>query len=692
VPKFNLIKGEENPHIVLTNGEIVYYEETTEKNYTAISTPIKKANRHKVTDAVKSKLLYFENVSFKYTYENGGTTDIGFKANKMYESENIIVSDNRIYSKPQILIVKDAKRKKHTDGVCYGYINFAEMDMPELYGGVAIKCSIRSVIDEEIDGKRTGKQIVIQDGVSVTPSREKVIWDENTRDYLKAKFEAAVDEAAGMVSNQLLEKDFLQWLRKCSEVLNGVDRYSVLGRLTSIIDKSQIKPKYSKDHSIRYDMPSEIFWGMKVRRISKVRDNKNGGYKIQRDMLQYWSGFDPDKLYIQEEATAPLKDHFLIDTGGGAFLTLQLMSDEEIDTTYLASLSKKGLSEKQIETRLERRKLILKYINESRNLKNYDDISVDEKWKKRFEENEKKTVDSKGTVVKLTPKELRALQQKTVCYTLQYDYTSDYHWNDKTTLFQYKKREPKIADIKDFEGDLYYGYQVDGEKLHLAAAFSKQIVGNILGYKDDQHIDDVDFNLFRISKGNKKHFKDHKHVDEFFERVENKIITMDSRLVKWQTAHRIHQHMEDLRFLANYRLFDAELRDIYWELKEYVHENYTNLSDWRAKNKFGMEQKSFEKLEARWEQLINFQLYVEENSDDTEAVAKKAKEMMLGDVSDAKIIDLDIYAKLRRLVDYAAPIKHLFMHIELLCDEDEPTIPRETELLIKEFLDCKGIL
>ena len=51
--------------------------------------------------------------------------------------------------------------------------------MEQMYGSVAFKCPTRQIITNE-DGTET----VIQDGVDVTPSREKVIWNEYTKKYI----------------------------------------------------------------------------------------------------------------------------------------------------------------------------------------------------------------------------------------------------------------------------------------------------------------------------------------------------------------------------------------------------------------------------------------------------------------------------------------------------------------------------
>ena len=48
-----------NKSITFKNGEVIYYEETEDKNYSEIIVPTKRHHRSKYINAVKSQLLYF---------------------------------------------------------------------------------------------------------------------------------------------------------------------------------------------------------------------------------------------------------------------------------------------------------------------------------------------------------------------------------------------------------------------------------------------------------------------------------------------------------------------------------------------------------------------------------------------------------------------------------------------------------
>ena len=118
-----------------------------------------------------------------------------------------------MYNRPHIVLVKN---ENATTGINYGYIDFRELEMEQMYGSVAFKCPTRQVLINE-DGTET----VIQDGVDVTPSREKVIWNESTKKYIKGVIMAAAQEASDMVQEELQETDFLKWVDTCRSIITG---------------------------------------------------------------------------------------------------------------------------------------------------------------------------------------------------------------------------------------------------------------------------------------------------------------------------------------------------------------------------------------------------------------------------------------------------------------------------------------
>ena len=98
----------------------VYYEDTTEKNSTEVIVPCKKNHRTKFLHSVQSQLLYFSNVDFFISHESGHIEEIDFRAKVIYNSKNIILSDNKQFGKPHIIVTKGGDAEDKQIGVSYG--------------------------------------------------------------------------------------------------------------------------------------------------------------------------------------------------------------------------------------------------------------------------------------------------------------------------------------------------------------------------------------------------------------------------------------------------------------------------------------------------------------------------------------------------------------------------------------------
>lgn len=107
IPRLNLDTGKENSFILFQEGTEfeypVYYEETTQKNGLTIIVEAKKHHRQQFIDAVKSQMLYFDGIRVSLE-EDGGSQQVAYKANILYEDDVIVMSDNNYYSKPHILL------------------------------------------------------------------------------------------------------------------------------------------------------------------------------------------------------------------------------------------------------------------------------------------------------------------------------------------------------------------------------------------------------------------------------------------------------------------------------------------------------------------------------------------------------------------------------------------------------------
>ena len=683
VPLINKIKNDfsgENESITFESGDVVYYEASDSKNYTKISVPTKKIHRDRFREAIKKQLLYFTGVKFTYFNNEYGTEveEIDFKATVLYNSENIIVSDNRIFNKPHIIITKN--NEKGSVGVCYGYIDFPELEMETIYGNVGIKCPIRSVYED----KETGKEVVVQEGVTVNQSRESIVWDDTTKVFIKNQFLAATVEATALVEEQLQEPDFLKWITKSAQVISSVDNSSVLGKLVRIVNTENLKPKYSVDTSIQYAGPMNLFEGLKVR---KVRKTYNGD--IERDVIKRWSDFTNRRLYLKTIGTSKATDLYLTQTTSD-FVIIEQISDDIISDNFLQTTrynaksnslddaELKTWSDKEINKILTNRNKIYQLITDSEDILNYDDVVVPEAFSILAD-----SVDEKNKLANMTPAELRVINEEIVCYTLTEAWTS---YNNGVTPYKKAKEEPKVKDIKAYTGELYYATTEDAYKLHMAALLiERQMESKFYG---------EDIQLVQVSKGNVKHFKDHKHIDRFFATYdENNVKTMNSKLVKWNTARLIDDSFNSFEFLNNFKLFNNDMVDLFVELRTYKEANYTNE---RFNNYNPIDEKGtdFRKLvTGNLDAMNDLQLFIRDNAGDDKAISQKLQDVLATEDVDPEEkyvgLDLSIYDKLQELITFVDPINALLNSISALTDEYS-TISPELESSIKQFLELKN--
>ena len=416
IPKFNLSTGQENPYIIFSDGTKVYYEPTQELNRTEISFGVKKHNADRFMDAVSEQLTYLSNVRFFVIEENDYKREIDFKPSVIYNSKHLIITESNYYARPHIVVVK---AEGATTGINYGHVDFRELEMEQLYGAVGLKCPIRQVYKNE-----QGEEVVIQDGVDVTPSREKVIWSDNTKQFVQNLILQAAEEATELVQEKLNETDFLKWVEACKSVvfsgrLEG--DYSTNGRvlqaMSRIIDTKSLKPVYPENKRIKFEHMGKIFEGFNVRLHTLSNKLENGEFKIVSNTtdVDTWEKFDVAKVYYRKEGFTRLKDAYLMKENGGSFISIRKKSTQDLEdkcddpatrpedlVLYEAQLGK--IKKNQIE--------IEKYLELSEGYKCYDDVVVPDDFEAKLKEEEEVLAATGGGTQKLSPAELRELNKQ----------------------------------------------------------------------------------------------------------------------------------------------------------------------------------------------------------------------------------------------------------------------------------------
>lgn len=724
IPRFNLSTGQENPYIIFSDGTKVYYEPTIELNRTEISFGVKKHNADRFMDAVSEQLTYLSNVRFFVIEENDYKREIDFKPSVIYNSKHLIITESNYYARPHIVVVK---AEGATTGINYGHVDFRELEMEQLYGAVGLKCPIRQVYKNE-----QGEEVVIQDGVDVTPSREKVIWSDNTKQFVQNLILQAAEEATELVQEKLDETDFLKWVAACKNVvfsgkLEG--DYSTNGRvlqaMSRIIDTKALKPVYPMNKRIRFEHMGKIFEGFNVRLHTLSNKLENGEFKIVSNTtdVDTWEKFDIAKVYFRKEGFTRLKDAYLMKENGGSFISIRKKSTQDLEdkcddpatrpedlVLYEAQLAK--VKKNQIE--------IEKYLSESDLYKVYDDVIVPDDFEVKLKEEEEVLAATGGGTHRLTPAELRELNKQIVGYTVRVGTARHaVNWDDSV----WDKVEPKLSELRATENVIYYGTDEDADKLKLAAEILSQFAPRICDiypgatytppYSSSRN-DPMHFHLchptrftdgkgelntysmgsvvkreskcpqlIKLSEANVKQVKNVeniKHIDEFFYAVdEEDNLTCSFYLRMYYIAHtmdieRVQPFFENLQ----------EINPLFGRI-------YQSLDTVHDKLSYKLKGKSHEVIDevlTRLNKMAALEYVCMTSPDDKEAIADASSKLFIAsDIPGAKIRIPGFEALLSYYKDFTETSQHMLSQISNYKYEDEAT-KREIQL----YLKAKGLL
>ena len=716
IPAFNVEKGKSNPFITFSDGTKVHYEEVgAKKNETTVSFGVKRHNRDKFEEAVEEQLMYFNNVKFTVTDnqdEDVPDRNVKFQPEILYNSDNLIISDSYYFNKPHIVLVKD---KGAVTGINYGYIDFKELEMEQMYGSIAFKCPARQVITND-DGTET----VLQDGVDVTPSREKVIWNEATKKYIKGVIMAAAQEASDIIQEELEETDFLKWVDACRSIITGNSSENrILNKLARIIDTDDIKPKFGPDPRIKYGPANKLFEGLTI--MKPYKDRHEG---IKRDTIKDWNGFDAKHFYEREGNWSKYKDMYLMekdteDQWNRNHVTTYTLDD--LDEKFNNALKKasgnadaikKVMKEKSRVT--AKRNAILKLIESSEWYQNYDELEVPEEWLKNCKEEEAME-EEKAKFSNLSPAERREIEKRMVAYTLRYDERKDDH-------FTMDKIEPKTIDLMNSKYRTYYCTKEDEGKMKQAALLIKNCMPKHnkvypnsnrsswdknysypVYWYDNPPVSAMKWNsdeyedwavpvqgwdtpqFIRVSQNKVKFITKNpnvKHIDDFFlQLTPNNGYTMDETLVKYFTAHKLEKILQ-YRFMQGLSCIHPELQKDYCELMDLREDNY---KDWDYRRVRDVAPA----ITTHMEKLFEFQQFCNK-CDDSEMIQDKARELfVLSDVSEARAADMDLLIKYDNIVEFAEEIKPLLDEVDCLKERQCDMSP-ELEKEIRVYLRAKS--
>jgi len=714
IPAFNPAAGQVNPHVVLSDGTKVHYVPTDAMNGTTVSFGVKKHHRRDYREAVEEQLMYMPNIRFMRIAEDDYKREESIHPNVMHNSDNLIISDTYLFSKPHIVLTKDVGAPT---GVNYGFVDFRELEMQQMWGPIAFKCPARQVINDP----ETGEEIVLQEGVDVTPSREKVIWNENTKAYIKSVIIAAADEATDIVQDELKQTDFVAWLLACKQVLTKADSGSVLGRLSNIIDQEALKPKFGPDPRLKNESVKKLFAGMKVEVITKVRDYKNGEDIIDRSAIENYSQLRENNIFIMgEENHSKYKDMYLIHECNGPIICIK--SAEFSSGLTLDSAENK----KRHARRIAKRARVLELITESTHSRNYDDIEVAEDWLEEYKDEIAKAKEI-AQFENITPAERRKIEERMVAYTFRYN---EKHWHSSGSDNRYirDKIEPKVKDLMQTQRTTYYGTAADDEKLMIACGMIhpfapkvRQVYKDAPGWRcesDDPmfffdapavrfgnssftqpttetndkgevyHNTNFDWDtpqIIRVSQSNVKHISMNsnvKHIDEFFlQLTPNGGYTMDEHAIKWYTADKM-QSINNKTYLYCLKDINYDLFSKYTAVYEAADVD-VRTSQWIKK----------EEVFSVVEKIVEMHNFCKDN-DDAAAIQQKSRELFVLDVPEAVGLNQELLDKFNELEEWSEGVHALLDSISEIQYSPNTDIDLDQNLIkeIKVYLDAKGRL
>jgi hypothetical protein len=650
----NLKTGVANKAYVFSDGYIIHGEETTSLNYTKISVPALKHHKNDYITAVKTQLLYFNNVDFKVVGTN--TYDIDFKADVLYNSENLIISKRTSYSKPHVVIIKGGDDVDKQTGVCYGHIDFEELELEDMRGDIGIKCPIRQVVEDE-----NGNEIVINEGVEVVPSRETVRWTPKTREFIKSRFQAAQDEAAKLIEKELKHDSLIDWLSACVNInsYSSNGQHNILSRISRIVDLKDAKPTHKRTGAKFHPILESFFNGYTITKCEKVLDRAAKKYIIKEDKAS-WNDVVNYSLYMKPASVRSNRytDCYIYDVlcSGSPFIKVSYDASAK-------TLSKRTADENR------------KFIKDNLPFESYDLVNAPDTYRVNLDkmEDDIEQEDAAGP----TPAELRKLQARMVYKTFKTRFLSRADTGEET--YKRVKVEPRITDIVNSKVPTFYGFQADEPMLQYACHILDQPLSRI---NTNERFDNSSIRIASVAMNAKKHFKNHRPIADFFGYLEGDEYVMNENVVKWNTARKIDKLSKNMSFIQGFADIDEDVYADWLVLRKYYKNNFTDLDGYSNRSGVREFHSSFVEFLDKSEKLQE----LNESGASSEDIGDLVKDLSLP-ASKTFVVDREIMDILERLNNYVSDLQ-LLNHVNFL---DNINANLEQNMMIEEYIQLKKV-
>lgn len=555
-----------------------YYKPTTDKNSVTITVDVKKHNKNQYFDAVKSQLMYLkDDIDFIERTEGSEVErPIEFKASILYEDENVIIPNQGYYSRPHFVI----------KGIAYGLIDYNEADLSNKYANIGIK--------------------VKMEDVSVTPNRESVIYNSKTRNTIITTDKIVGEEIEKRIQKSLNQTDFIDWLRACNTIMfNNSNTDPILSRMSQLVDKSTIKPKFNKN--VVFSSQTKTMFGslinvQSVDLISKynstLRKNVTTAKRTDQPSIlgfdkPVFYGFCPSNGRTTSYLASLNKDGFTIIRAMPAYDYLNpIYIDFTEGNIDLKTALEKGtnLIKENVED-VEKIKILVKQFNEglivlnevrnSKQIRNYQDVVVPEGFKASSDDDTEDEDDvltevDSDLIRKEKYKEtlkLRKANKAFVINKLANKNQSSYYFK-----IGFTRAEIKFSEL-DFENtDIVYGHEDSTELLESLAQTKKQ-VSDISGIEAYEFFWNDEVKMMKVAKTNAKYFKEAIKVEDYVLGIKKGIVKSTTMFRDIFTANFINDKVHGkCMFLKNFKNFSNESAKENKELKKYLRSNKLDLT------------------------------------------------------------------------------------------------------------------
>jgi hypothetical protein len=552
----------------------VYYKKTTKQNYVEVAWDVKKHQYSEYIDAIKSQLLYFKNpINFQIKEVSGHSSKIDFQANILHETEDYILADQHYFSRPHLII----------NGVCYGFIEFKELELDQKYGYIGLKMNMEDV--------------------TVTPSRESCVWDTKTKDAILKKYENLAKSAEGLINQTLSKLSFIDWIKACSSIttLNSGDskEMKIISQLAALTGFSSLAIEYKKT-GMKFKNNIEQIVNSPFLDFTKVCRQNTYDNKTRRNVetIKYYAhvtdtgNFEGKLPFLQYGGSELIKSAFLCTKKFNSYYNTELLlirgkarsGDDFKEALTRLMTAKYTLEEaltlvpefegvKSTEDGPKRKERIKEYENAFKTIALlmeqkvpiYDDVAVPAGYKTDLVDTTADEVSAAAPTEEIIEQKkidyakLRKLSGKIVVQYPRIDYNSEII-NSRTEM-----TPTELADCTD---TVVYGTRDELQLLHFLYVISRS----------DRKNSDSSSKAFTgsprvcvVSKQVEKHFKPFTPVEEYLFGTDGRTICMElkriftSRILSdWFTTSQA--------YLSKLAEFSPSIAATYEEMKKYIND------------------------------------------------------------------------------------------------------------------------